>query len=33
MKGILSPDQYVLFEKNKEAMQAAIKQKMQEKKG
>lgn len=33
MKKILSEDQYAKYEKNKEAMQAAMKEKMQEKKG
>jgi hypothetical protein len=33
MKQILSADQYTKYEKNKEAQQAAMKEKMQEKKG
>jgi len=32
LKGILSENQYAIYEKNKEAMQAAMKEKMQEKK-
>jgi hypothetical protein len=33
LKQILTPDQYEVYEKNKEAQQAAIKEKMNEKKG